>query len=276
MRSRFWTCDGYDIHVTEWGTPGQPLVILWHGLARTGRDFDGLAAALADRYHVLCPDTIGRGLSQWARNREQDYCLATYSAIAVDLIDQVGARTVRWVGTSMGGLIGMRLAAEALAGRMTHLVINDVGPEIPAAAIDRIATYVGSPPIFDHVRALEDWFRTIYAPFGENSDTFWRTMATTSCRRLEDGRITVHYDPRIVSQFTAHTEDLDLWSAFTAIACPILLLRGADSDVLPASVAAAMVARGQDCDLVSRPGYGHAPTLTTPADQALIAEFLQR
>lgn len=273
--SRFLTCAGYEIHFMEWGDPGAPPLIMWHGLARTGRDFDDLARALSDTYRVICPDTIGRGMSQWAKDREKDYCFAVYGAIATDLIDRLGFKTVRWVGTSMGGLIGIHLAGGPLASRITHLFVNDVGPEIPVAATDRIAAYVGAPPAFDTVSELEQWLRTVYAPFGDNPDGFWQTMAETSYRRLEDGRVIAHYDPKIVTQFTAHKSDLDLWRAFEAVSCPTLLLRGADSDVLPKAVAERMVALGQNCALEEVAGYGHAPTLNTPDQIALIRTFLK-
>lgn len=273
-RSRLLACAGYEIHAMEWGPADGEPVIMWHGLARTGRDFDQLAAAVAETYRVICPDTIGRGLSQWAKDREHDYCFARYGEIAVALLDALGIGKLRWVGTSMGGLIGIRMAAGALKGRITHLLVNDVGPAIPAAATERIASYVGNPPSFATVGELEGWLRTVYAPFGQNPDSFWRTMTETSYRRLDDGRVTVHYDPRIVTQFTAHKSDLDLWPDWEAIACPILLLRGAQSDVLPAATADEMIKRNRKTRLMVAEGYGHAPPMNTPEQIALVREFL--
>ena len=154
--SRTLTCAGYEIHFTEWGERSGEAVIMWHGLSRSGRDFDDIAGHLAKRYRVLCPDTIGRGLSQWARDRERDYCFEVYAGIAVDLLAQAGIQNLRWVGTSMGALLGMRLAARELKGRISHLLINDIGPQIPAAAATRIAEYVGNPPVFDDFSGFED------------------------------------------------------------------------------------------------------------------------
>src|SRR5690606_4649730 len=121
--------------------------------------------------------------------------------------------------------------------RVSHLVINDIGPDIPASGTGRIASYVGTPPVYDTIAEMEAWLRQNYAPFGKNSDAFWRRMADTSVRRTDDGRITVHYDPAIVSQFTHHKADLDVWDAYDAIEAKTLLLRGETSDVLPATIA---------------------------------------
>ncbi len=274
-QSRFLTCAGYEIHFMEWGRADAPPVVMWHGLARTGRDFDELAAALSDKYRVICPDTIGRGLSQWARDREQDYNFKTFSAIAVDLLDQLGIDRLRWVGTSMGGLIGVTLAAGALKDRMSHLLINDIGPELPAAAAERIASYVGNPPVFATIGELETWLRTVYVPFGDNPDSFWRRMADTSHRRGDDGSVTVHYDPMIKTQFTNHITDLDHWPDYEAIDCPILLTRGAASDVLPAETADRMVVRNRNCRLVLCEGYGHAPPLLRDDHIALVRDFIR-
>ena len=230
--SRYLTCAGFEIHVSDWGDPAAEPIVMWHGLARSGRDFDDLARHLSDRYRIVCPDTIGRGLSQWSSAPERDYCFDVYGRIAIELIDQLGMPTVRWVGTSLGGLIGAMLAGGALKDRISHLVLNDVGPDIPASAIERIVSYVGNPPRFDGVNDYIGWIRTVYAPFGEQDDATWARLAETTCRRTDDGGITVHYDPRIVAQFTEHGGDLDIWATYDAIACPTLLMRGESSDVL--------------------------------------------
>jgi pimeloyl-ACP methyl ester carboxylesterase len=258
----------------EWGDPSAPPVVCWHGLARTGRDFDELAIALAADYWVLCPDTPGRGWSQWLRGVPQDYCFQTYEAVAVSLCDELGIGRLRWVGTSMGGHLGMRLATGALKDRITHLVLNDIGPEVPDQAIERIVTYVGNPPAFDSLGELEQWLRTVYVPFGKNSDVFWRRMAETSARRTDSGQITVHYDPQLVRQFTEHSDDLDLWPTYDALRVPTLLLRGRDSDVLPESVAQAMVQRGPCPELCTFEGCGHAPTLASAEQQVPVSSFL--
>lgn len=273
-RSSYIAVDGFELHVTEWGERGRPALVMWHGLARTGRDFDEAAAALSDEYFVLCPDTLGRGLSSWARDPAVDYSYASFGRTAEAMLDACGIKTTRWVGTSMGGLLGVTLAAGSLAERITHLVINDIGPDIPAAGVERITDYVGNPPKVATVTELEAWLRRSYAPFGQNTDAFWRRMADTSSRRSDDGQVTCHYDPAIIAQFTCHKADLDVWDAYDRLRLPTLLLRGATSDVLSAEVAQKMTGRGPCPRLVEMPDCGHAPTLATPGEIAILREFL--
>ena len=271
-RSSYVQAAGFEVHVTEWGERGRPAIVMWHGLARTGRDFDEAAQALSDSHFVICPDTIGRGLSAWAR--PEDYSYARFGDTALALLDHYGIGRLGWVGTSMGGLIGVTLAAGRLKGRIERLVVNDIGPDIPGAGIGRIATYVGNPPVCDTVAEMGAWLRRNYAPFGDNSDAFWQRMVDTSVRRMDDGRITVHYDPAIVSQLTHHKADLDVWDAYDAIEAPTLLLRGETSDVLSPTVAAEMTRRGPRPHLVEFAGVGHAPTLATTAEIDLLRQFL--
>jgi pimeloyl-ACP methyl ester carboxylesterase len=273
-RSAYVQAAGFEIHVTEWGDPEKPALVMWHGLARTGRDFDEAAAALSDHYFVLCPDTLGRGLSSWAKKPETDYSYRVFGETALALLEHYRIGRLRWVGTSMGGLIGITLAAGALKGRMTHLVINDVGPDIPAEGTGRIASYVGTPPVYDTVAELEAWLRRNYAPFGDNTSAFWRRMADSSARRTDDGRITVHYDPAIVTQFTFHKADLDVWDKYDAVTAPALLIRGETSDVLSKETAAEMTRRGPRPRLVTISGCGHAPTLANREQIDLLREFL--
>ena len=186
--SRYLKCHGREIHYVEWGRKGAPYLIMWHGLARTCRDFDHLAVALADEYHIFCPDTIGRGLSQWSPAPESEYCLEFYAQIAHAFVDQLGIDQTRWVGTSMGGAIGTYAAAGPLNGRISHLVLNDNGPILNPTALTRIRSYAGSPPEFDTLKELEDYLRVVYLPYGWQSDTQWQHMAETSARRLPNGR----------------------------------------------------------------------------------------
>jgi pimeloyl-ACP methyl ester carboxylesterase len=177
--SNYLTCLGREIHYTEWG-PGHPeTVVAWHGLARTGRDFDDLAGHLSSRWRVICPDTIGRGLSQWSPAPKEEYCLAFYVKLAAALLDGLGVARCHWIGTSMGGSIGTLGAATALRGRIQRLVLNDNGPALAPAAIERIRAYAGSPSSFATVTELEKYFRTIYVPFGWLSDAQWRRLTET-------------------------------------------------------------------------------------------------
>jgi pimeloyl-ACP methyl ester carboxylesterase len=189
------------------------------------------------------------------------------------LVDRLGIAHLRWLGTSMGGGIGMVVAAGSLKGRISHLVLNDMGPRVADAAIERIRAYAGSPAAFDRVSELEAYFRTIYKPFGALDDAQWGRLAETSTRRLESGRVTPHYDPRMVFQFFHHPEDYDLWPAYDAVAAKTLVLRGALSDLLTKEVAAEMTRRGPRAKLVEVEGVGHAPALNVPAQIALVRAF---
>ncbi|AYM95959.1 pimeloyl-ACP methyl ester carboxylesterase [Acidovorax sp. 62] len=282
--SRYATCAGYEIHYTEWGRPDAPVVIAWHGLARTGRDMDDLAAHLADRYRVICPDTIGRGLSQWSRQPLQEYRLAFYARIAADLFDQLGIERAHWVGTSMGGAIGTVCAAgvfePSLRGRIASLLLNDNAPRLADAALERIKAYAGQPPAFDTVAELEAFFRQVYQPYGWLSDAQWRRLTETSTRRLPDGRVTPHYDPAMVQQFTRHENDYLIWDHYDRLDIPVLCLRGADSDLVLPDTVAEMQHRGPGAkgllQVVEVPGCGHAPALNVPAHYALVDGFLAR
>ena len=264
---------GRELHITEWGHDQPEVVVAWHGLARTGRDMDDIAAHLARRYRVICPDTIGRGLSQWSPDPDREYCLAFYVQLAEGLLDSLGVHRVLWLGTSMGGAIGLRAAAGTLRGRIRKLVLNDIGPELPAVAQQRILTYAGSPAAFATVSELEAYFRTIYKPYGWLSDAQWRRLTETSTRRLPDGRVTPHYDPAMVRQFVAHPDDYQQWEAWDSLDIPVLALRGESSDLLLPEVAEAMRNRGPRAVVVTLPGCGHAPALNTPEHFALVERF---
>ena len=272
-RSNYLRCAGREMHYTEWGQPQAEVVIAWHGLARTGRDMDAIAGHLASRWRVICPDTVGRGLSAWSPLPDQEYCLAFYERQALDLLDQLGITHCHWLGTSMGGAIGLRAAAGALQGRIRRLVLNDIGPELAAPAVARICSYAGSPPSFVTVAELEAYFRSIYKPYGWLSDEQWRLLTESSLRRLADGRVTPHYDPAMVRQFSTHPNDYDQWPAWDALSLPVLVLRGATSDLLLPEVAEAMRNRGPRAVVVTVPDCGHAPALNTPAQFALVERF---
>ena len=209
--SHYLTCAGRELHYTDWrpAAPVRGTVVAWHGLARTGRDMDPLASHLASRYRVICPDTLGRGLSQWARAPGDEYRLSFYARIAADLLDQLGIDQAHWVGTSMGGAIGTVCASglfePQLKRRIRSLLLNDNAPRLADAALERIKAYAGQPPAFGTVCELEAFFRQVYQPYGWLSDAQWRRLTDTSTRRLPDGRVTPHYDPAMVQQFTHHT-----------------------------------------------------------------------
>jgi pimeloyl-ACP methyl ester carboxylesterase len=273
--SRYITCAGRELHFMEWGSRDAPVLVAWHGLARTGRDMDDIAAHLAGRgWRVLCPDTIGRGLSQWSPMPEREYCLAFYSELARAFVDALDLDRIAWLGTSMGGAIGTVAAATTLRGRITRLVLNDNGPSLAAAAIERIRSYAGNPAAFATVSELEQYFRTVYKPFGWLSDAQWRRLTETSVRRLPDGRVTPHYDPAMVMQFTHHADDYERWAEWDSLDLPVLCLRGESSDLLLRDTAEQMRLRGPRAVVVEIEGCGHAPALNTPQQFAIVERFL--
>ena len=273
-RSCYRVCAGRELHYMDWGPEDGEVVVAWHGLARTGRDMDAIAAHLSGRWRVICPDTPGRGLSQWSPDPAAEYCLDFYERVAVSLLDQLGVSRCHWLGTSMGGAIGLRAAAGRLRDRIRRLVLNDIGPQLADAAVQRIRDYAGSPPAFATMLELEQFFRTVYKPYGWLSDAQWRQLAETSARRLPDGRVTPHYDPAMVQQFVHHPDDYLQWEAWDSLTLPVLVLRGEDSDLLLPEVAEAMRSRGPRGVVVTIPGCGHAPALNTPTQFALVERFL--
>ncbi len=258
----------------EWGAPASPDVLVCvHGLTRNGRDFDYIAAALEDRYRVLCPDVLGRGASGWAASAK-DYNYLQYVADATALLARSGAEAVDWLGTSMGGIIGM-IAAATPGSPIRRLILNDIGPWITKASLDRIAGYVGSDPHFDDLEDVEAYLRTVHAPFGALSDAQWRHLAVYSAREREGGGYALAYDPKIGDAFRANPiEDVDMWALWDRIEVPVLVLRGAQSDLLTAAVAAEMTQRGPKAALVEFPDCGHAPALMDPVQIATVRDWL--
>ena len=282
--SHYATCAGREIHYTEWGSEHAPTVIAWHGLARTGRDMDELARHLSRRYRVICPDTLGRGLSQWSPDPGNEYTLAFYARLAAELFDHLDIAQAHWVGTSMGGAIGTVCASglfqPQLKGRIKSLVLNDNAPRLAEAALARIRAYAGSPPAFDTMAQLEAFYREVYRPFGWLSDAQWRRLAETSTRRLPDGRVTPHYDPAMVRQFIDHPNDYDLWAHYDALRIPVLCLRGAESDLVLPDTAAEMLTRGPGllgmARVVEIAGCGHAPALNVADQLDLVTAFIDQ
>jgi pimeloyl-ACP methyl ester carboxylesterase len=258
----------------EWGKPDNPRVVICvHGLARTGRDFDVLGEALSATHRVLAVDLPGRGLSDWLTD-PNDYTFPTYLAALTALIARSNVDEVSWVGTSLGGLLGIVMAAQEHTP-VTRLVVNDVGPAIEAAALERIGAYIGQAPTFGTIDEISHYVRTISAPFGALSDEQWEHLIQTSVVRHPDGRWAMHYDPGIAVPFRAAPAPADLWPLWDAIRCPTLVLRGADSDLLSAATAAAMAARGPKPKVVTFQGVGHAPMLLSQEQVGPVCQFLR-
>lgn len=246
-------------------------IICVHGLARNADDFVPLATALADTHWVICPHIAGRGSSEWLKD-PAGYSYETYAADLLTLIAHLNVTAVDWLGTSMGGILGMILAAMPNSP-IQRLMLNDVGAFIPLAALQRIATYLGKDPAFATIAEVEDYLRRTYAGFGTLSDAQWRNMAQSSARPLPDGRYGLAYDPAIADPFSQIQTDIDLWPVYDANHCPTKLLRGATSDILTAETAQAMTQRGPKARLTTITNCGHAPALMDEAQIQLVRDF---
>ncbi len=281
-RLHFVQClDGRGLHrmaYWEWGDTANPnVVVCVHGLTRQGRDFDTLAAALAADFRVVCPDVAGRGRSDWLAD-PMGYAVPTYVADMVTLLARLNAASVDWVGTSMGGLIGMAVASLA-ASPLRRLVLNDIGPALQWPAIERIGSYLGQPAHWPTLDAAANALWAISQGFGPHSRAQWLALCRPQLVADGDG-FKPHYDPAVALPFKLATPELNraneaaLWQAYDRIACPTLLLRGAQSDLLAADTAQAMTGRGPRARCVEFEGVGHAPTLVQPDQVAVVKGFL--
>lgn len=263
------------VSYAEWGAEGVGrAVVCVHGLTRNGRDFDFLAAGLAGAgFRVACPDMPGRGRSDRLADPKL-YGIPQYMSDCAALIARLGTASVDWVGTSMGGLVGMMLAAQPNSP-IRRLVINDVGPFIPKAALERIAAYVGVEARFATIEGVEAAMRSAYAPFGALTDEQWAHLARHEARERPGGGYTLGYDPRIAEPIrAAPVQDLDLWAVWDRISCPVLLVRGARSDLLLAETAAEMASRGPRARIFEVADAGHAPALMADDQIGAIRDFL--
>ncbi|WP_321904558.1 alpha/beta fold hydrolase [Paraburkholderia tropica] len=259
---------------TEWGDPANPRVLVCvHGLTRSSRDFDRLAAALCGTYRVVCPDVVGRGLSSWLVD-PRGYGVAQYVADMVTLIARTGEEQVDWFGTSMGGLIGMALAGlpDAPIGR---LLLNDIGPHIEPASLERIGEYVGRDSRFATLQEGIDNAALLASSFGPLTAEEWREINTPLLHEV-DGGWRYRYDPRISEAFKGVTPEQNeqgeqfLWRSLAAFKGPVLSVRGELSDLLSRETVAKMVEKGQHVESVEIAGVGHAPAFLSP-DQIGIA-----
>lgn len=259
---------------TEWGDPkNRRVLVCAHGLTRNGRDFDFLAQALADDYRVVCPDVAGRGRSDWL-GVKSDYGFPLYVTDMVTLLARLDADTVHWVGTSMGGIIGMLLASKPHTP-ISRLVLNDVGPVITAASLRRIGEYVGNAPKFHSMKEAEAWVRAVSAPFGPLTDEQWLHLTRHSVRPVEGGFAMI-YDPGLGDVFrnAPILLDVDLWDVYNAIHCPTMAIRGAESDLLEPDIFRQMGEKGPRARLAEIPGVGHAPVLMDADQIGLVRDFL--
>ncbi|MFG6466065.1 alpha/beta fold hydrolase [Roseateles sp. BYS87W] len=285
---RFVNClDSTGLHrmaYWDWAgpSPQAPVLVCVHGLSRQGRDFDVLAQAMQSHYRVICPDVVGRGRSD-ALRQPAGYQIPSYVADMVSLLARLDVEQVDWVGTSMGGLIGLGLASlprpAGVASPIRRLVLNDVGPAIRFEALQRIGTYLGKTPRFPSLQAGADYLRSISEGFGPHTDAEWLALSAPMFRQA-GAEWVAHYDPSIALPFGAVTPELvaageaALWAAYDQLRCPTLVIRGADSDLLTRETAQAMTQRGPKARCVELAGVGHAPTLIHGDQVALVRDFL--
>ncbi len=278
---RHHTCLGlspqgfHQLHYVEWGDPANNNVLICaHGLTRCGRDFDTLARAMKDRYRVICPDVAGRGESAWLANKA-DYNYLQYlndMAVIIGRVTAGDAKTLHWVGTSMGGIIGMLLASQP-GSPITRLVMNDVGSFIPKASLERIGMYLGASPRFADFESVVMAVRAV-SPFGEMSDETWIALTVPLVKQLPDGSWKFRYDPGINEAFKeGAAQDVDLSPFWSKVTCPVLVTRGADSDLLLRDTFDAMC-RKSGVRGVEFPHVGHAPMFQDAGQIAPVREFL--
>lgn len=276
----------------EWNQTGQVdhphVIVCVHGLTRQGRDFDVLAQALSHHARVICPDIAGRGQSDWLAD-PMAYGVPQYAFDMLVLLTQVHAQypiaQLDWVGTSMGGLIGMAVAGTpdlALPVPIRRLLLNDVGPRLEWSALQRIGTYVGQSPRFASVEEGAAWLRVQSADFGPHTDAQWLALSEPMLRPGPEGGFVLHYDPKIAVPMQGMTQEQVaqgealLWNLYDAITAQTLVLRGAKSDLLTAQTVQEMAQRGPKAHSATLEGVGHAPTLVQPEQVALVKEFLFR
>ncbi|HSU62717.1 MAG TPA: alpha/beta fold hydrolase, partial [Burkholderiales bacterium] len=245
-----------------------------HGLLRSARDFEPLARELSSHFRIACPDLAGRGDS----DRLPDpalYAVPQYLADMVTLLARLDTESVNWLGTSLGGLVGMALAAQP-GTPVKQLVLNDIGPVIARQALERIGAYAGERHVFATFDDGARYMRDISTPFGPHSEAQWRFLAENWLRRDAEGRWQPHYDPRIGEAFraTVPEKDMELWPTYDAVRCPTLVIRGAQSDLLARGTAEQMRARGPKAKLAEIAGVGHAPTLLSAEQIGIVRDFL--
>jgi pimeloyl-ACP methyl ester carboxylesterase len=258
----------------EWpGPQSAPTLMCVHGLTRNGKDFDAVAETLSAHYRVICPDMPGRGRSERLAN-PAEYVYPTYVQDCAALIARLDVETLDWIGTSMGGLIGMMIAAQP-RNPIRRLVLNDIGPFLAKAGLERIASYVGLDPNFASFAEFEAMLRKLAAPFGTLTEAQWRKMAADMAEEKPGGGWGFAYDPAIANAFKAGPiEEVDLWQMWDAIRAPTLVLRGADSDLLSRATAEDMTRRGPKAKLAEFAGIGHAPALLSKDQIGPIRDFL--
>ena len=266
----------HNIAYKDWGpTKAKDRVICVHGLTRNAHDFDALAARLATKSRVICADLPGRGDSDWLDNAA-DYHLLQYNVDMTVLAARFDCNRLDWIGTSLGGLIGISLAGSQRTP-IRRLIINDIGPEIPYLALSRITRYAGHHKVFSSLDDVEEHLRDTLKPFGPMTDADWKRMAQTSSFEFRHG-FRMHHDPGIMQNFRNYFmfTHFNLWQFWSRIKCPVLILRGAESDFLPRSLMDKMISRLPHADFIEFEGVGHTPTLNAPSQIDPVLDWLEK
>ena len=265
-----------EVAVRIWNPTAPRTLIAWHGLARHGGDFSALARELGSGWRVLAPDTPGRGLSSWSLFPAHDYLYSHYVTVAIALLDHFKLDRVDWLGTSMGGLLGMLIAADPQhSQRISRLILNDIGPELNKQGLIALSSYFGVTHRFSSFSEFQQELTQHYASFGITSESAWRELALNSSRRLPDGSWSYHYDPRIGEQFV-HDTPRDTWADWANIRCPVMVIRGADSTLLDAETLPRMKEKQPHLVTLNVPNCGHAPMLDRPEQVMPVQHFLNR
>lgn len=262
----------HKLHYLEWGEEkNDQVVVCVHGVSRNAHDFDFLAPELTSQYRVICPDVVGRGHSDWL-NKPELYTFPQYLTDATALIARTGVEKLDWIGTSMGGIIGMMIAAQPQSP-IRRLILNDIGPFVPAKSMKRIRTYLKVSPKFKSLKVAETLFRLIFAPFGHMTEEQWKHLVKYSLIKQQNGSFILARDPAIGRSILLK-EDVNLWPLWHQIRCPVLLLRGEKSDILSPEVVEQMKQTKPDLQVVEIPNVGHAPTLADPTQIEIIKSWL--
>lgn len=263
----------HKLHYLEWGEKqNDQVVVCVHGVSRNCHDFDFLSQELSHQYRFICPDVVGRGQSDWL-NQPALYTYPQYLSDMTALIARTDVETLDWIGTSMGGIIGMMLAAQPKSP-IRRLILNDVGPFLSVESMTRIRAYLQVNPKFINVQEAETYLRQIFAPFGQLTDDQWRHLTKHSLRQESDGTYSLARDPAI-SLGVPPQEDVNLWPLWQQVRCPVLLLRGEKSDILPPEVVDQMRQMKPDLQVVEIPNVGHAPALMDSAQVDIIQKWLR-
>ncbi|PCF95009.1 alpha/beta fold hydrolase [Vreelandella nigrificans] len=263
-----------DIAVRIWNPTASRTLVAWHGLARHGGDFSALAQQLGREWRIIAPDTPGRGLSSWSLFPAHDYLYSHYITVALAILDHYEVQQANWLGTSMGGLLGMLLAADPQhSQRIDRLILNDVGPELNKQGLIALSSYFSVAHRFSSFPDLQSELKQHYASFGITQEKEWQELALNSARRLPDGSWTYHFDPRIGEQFI-HDTPRDTWAAWKNIRCPVMVIRGAESTLLDAETLPRMAEVQPSLKVLTVPNCGHAPMLNQAEQVIPIRQFL--